>query len=132
MRHVLGIVLVTLTESMVACGVSQAEHQRTIGELDEIKARLHSANKRIGELEADVARLSETDAAHWGKILDLRSRQQWSSVPTETAAFLDRWPGSPHTEQARHLRAEATESQADALLAQARGESGGRKRAPHD
>jgi type VI secretion system protein VasI len=116
--HVLAIVILTL----VGCGVPRDEHQRTLRELETARSEITAANKRVQELQAEVARLSETDAAQWKKILELKSHQDWPNVIRSIDDFVDRWPGSPYLEQARRLRAEATEAQAAAILAEAKSE----------
>jgi outer membrane protein assembly factor BamD (BamD/ComL family) len=116
------VLLATTVLALIGCGVPQDEHQRTVRELETARSQVTAANKRVQELQDEVARLSETDAAQWKKILELKSQHEWPDVIRSTDDFLDRWPGSPYLEQARRLRVEATEAQAAAILAKAKSE----------
>lgn len=120
MRYLPVILILSLVGA--GCGVPEDDHDRVVRELETTKEHLAAANKRLNELEAELEQLSKTDSGLWSKILEHKSKSEWSSVISETKEFLENWPSSPYAEQARKLRAEAVEAQADELFAQAESE----------
>jgi hypothetical protein len=102
--------------------VPAEEHQQAVREREKVMAELEAAKSRITELEAEVAKLRETDEAYWGAALELRKREQWSEVLLKISELLERWPRSQYAAQAHRLTGEATEAMARRLYEKARSE----------
>lgn len=120
-------VILVFAPWLAACGVPSDEHQLTVRELENAKAELEVASRRIAELEAEVARLSETDEAYWQAVVELREQEQWPEVRSKISKLLERWQQTQYAVQARRFDQEALEAMASRLYKRAQAEMRGER-----
>ncbi len=102
----------------VGCGVPADEYQEVLKNLDAARAELEAVNKKIVDLEAEVAACRETDAGYWRDALRAEEDGDWATVRTTVQELLRRWPQTPYTAEAQSLDKKAVEVLASVLYQQ--------------